>query len=297
MEPALQIATDENYKAPAGRQADELPRQPVVLIDANRRWAALDFTALWQYRELFYFLMWRDVKVRYKQTMFGVLWAILQPLVTMLIFTYFFGKLARVPAEGIPYPLFFYAGLVLWTFFSNAVSNAANSLLGNTNLITKVYFPRIIIPCATVGAGLLDFAIAAALLVVLLLVYRFPLTLGDLLLLPLVLLVTLLASAVGVLLAALNVRYRDVRYALPFLINIWMFVSPIIYPSSLVPEEWRWVLALNPVTGIVEAFRAALFERPVAWGPLAYSACFTLALLGIASVVFQQMERYFAEDI
>jgi lipopolysaccharide transport system permease protein len=269
----------------------------VVLIEANRRWAALDFAALWQYRELFYFLMWRDVKVRYKQTMFGVLWAILQPLVTMLIFTYFFGKLARVPADGIPYPLFFYAGLVLWTFFSNAVSNAANSLLGNTNLITKVYFPRIIIPGATVGAGLLDFAIAAALLVVLLFAYRFPLTVGDLLLLPLVLLVTLLAFAVGVLLAALNVRYRDVRYALPFLINIWMFVSPIIYPSSLVPEEWRWVLALNPVTGIVEAFRASLFERPVAWGPLAYSAGFTIVLLGVASLVFQQMERYFAEDI
>jgi lipopolysaccharide transport system permease protein len=293
----LQIATDESYKAPSDDQAGEPPRHPVVLIDANRRWAALDFASLWQYRELFYFLMWRDVKVRYKQTMFGVLWAVLQPLVTMLIFTYFFGKLARVPAEGIPYPIFFYAGLVLWTFFSNAVSNAANSLLGNTNLITKVYFPRLIIPCATVGAGLLDFAIAAALLVVLLLAYRFPLTAGDLLLLPLVILVTLLASAVGVLLAALNVRYRDVRYALPFLINIWMFVSPIIYPSSLVPEEWRWVLSLNPVTGIVEAFRAALFQRPVAWGPLAYSAGFTLVMLGVASVVFQQMERYFAEDI
>jgi lipopolysaccharide transport system permease protein len=297
MEPALQVASDESRHAPPADQAGESPRQPVVLIEANRRWAALDFAALWQYRELFYFLMWRDVKVRYKQTMFGVLWAILQPLVTMLIFTYFFGKLARVPADGIPYPLFFYAGLVLWTFFSNAVSNAANSLLGNTNLITKVYFPRIIIPGATVGAGLLDFAIAAALLVVLLFAYRFPLTVGDLLLLPLVLLVTLLAFAVGVLLAALNVRYRDVRYALPFLINIWMFVSPIIYPSSLVPEEWRWVLALNPVTGIVEAFRASLFERPVAWGPLAYSAGFTIVLLGVASLVFQQMERYFAEDI
>ncbi|MEN3331057.1 MAG: lipopolysaccharide transport system permease protein [Blastocatellia bacterium] len=293
----MQVASDESRTAPPDHQAGELPRQPVVLIEANRRWAALDFAALWQYRELFYFLMWRDVKVRYKQTMFGVLWAILQPLVTMLIFTYFFGRLARVPADGIPYPLFFYAGLVLWTFFSNAVSNAANSLLGNTNLITKVYFPRIIIPGATVGAGLLDFAIAAALLVGLLFAYRFPLTKGDLLLLPLVLLVTLLAFAVGVLLAALNVRYRDIRYALPFLINIWMFVSPIIYPSSLVPAEWRWVLALNPVTGIVEAFRASLFERPVAWGPLAYSAGFTLVLLGVASVAFQQMERYFAEDI
>lgn len=297
MEPTLPITGDESRSAPPDRWADGLPRHPVVLIEANRRLGALDFTALWQYRELFYFLMWRDVKVRYKQTLFGVLWAILQPLVTMLIFTYFFGRLARIPVDDIPYPLFFYAGLVLWTFFSSAVSNAANSLLSNTNLITKVYFPRLIIPGATVGAGLLDFAIAAALLVVLVLAYRYPLTVGDLLLIPLALLITLLAIAVGVLLAALNVRYRDVRYALPFLLNIWMFVSPIIYPASLVPEEWRWVLALNPVTGIVEAFRASLFERPVPWGALAYSAGFTLVLLGVASLVFHQMERYFAEDI
>ena len=297
MEPASLMAPDESRSAPPDRQADEPPRQPLVLIESTQRWAALDFAALWQYRELFYFLMWRDVKVRYKQTLFGVLWAILQPLVTMLIFTYFFGKLARVPAEGIPYPVFFYAGLVVWGFFSNSVMTAANSLLGNTNLITKVYFPRIIIPGATVGAGLLDFAIAAALLIALLVVYRFPVTAGDLLLLPLVILITLLAFAVSVLLAALNVRYRDVRYALPFLINIWFFVTPIIYTSSLVPAEWRWLLALNPLTGIVEAFRAALFDRAVAWGALAYSAGFTLVLLGVGSVVFQQMEKYFAEDI
>lgn len=296
-EPTLQIVADESRSAPTEQPVGGLPREPVVLIEAKRRWGALDFAAIWQYRELFYFLMWRDVKVRYKQTFLGVLWAILQPLVTMLIFTYFFGKLARVPVDDIPYPLFFYAGLVLWTFFSNAVTNAANSLLSNTNLITKVYFPRLIIPCATVGAGLLDFAIAAALLIFLLLGYRYPLTIGDLLVLPLVLLITLLAIAVGVLLAALNVRYRDVRYALTFLINLWMFVSPIIYPSSLVPAEWRWVLALNPVTGIVESFRASLFERPVPWGALAYSTAFTFALLSVASLVFQHMERYFAEDI
>src|SRR5205085_6052466 len=297
MEPASLMAPDESRSAPPDRQADDPPRQPLVLIESTQRWAALDFAALWQYRELFYFLMWRDVKVRYKQTLFGVLWAILQPLVTMLIFTYFFGKLARVPAEGIPYPVFFYAGLEVWGFFSNSVMTAANSLLGNTNLITKVYFPRIIIPGATVGAGLLDFAIAAALLIALLVVYRFPVTAGDLLLLPLVILITLLAFAVSVLLAALNVRYRDVRYALPFLINIWFFVTPIIYTSSLVPAEWRWLLALNPLTGIVEAFRAALFDRPVAWGALGYSAGFTLLLLAVGSVVFQQMEKYFAEDI
>jgi lipopolysaccharide transport system permease protein len=177
------------------------------------------------------------------------------------------------------------------------VTNAASSLLGNTNLITKVYFPRIIIPVATVGAGLFDFGIAAALLLALVLFYHIPAAVSWLLLLPLLLVITLFSFAVGVLLSALNVRYRDIRYALPFLMNIWMFVSPIIYPSSLVPAEWRWLQALNPITGIVEAFRAALFDRPIAWWPVAYSTGFSLILLAVASMIFQRMEQYFAEDI
>ena len=296
MEPALPMATEERLGAPNDRQADDSPRRPVVLIEAERRWAALDFKALWQYRELFYFLMWRDVKVRYKQTLFGILWAILQPLVTMLIFTYFFGKLARVPAEGVPYPVFFYAGLVIWGFFSNSVMMAANSPLGNTNLITKVYFPRLIIPGATVGAGLLDFAIAAALLVGMLLFYRFPLTAADLLLLPLVVLITLLAFAVGVLLAALNVRYRDVRYTIPFLIQLWFYVTPIAYPAGLITGPWRVALALNPLTGIVEGCRWALIGTGALDGlALALSIGISLPVLVAGLYHFRRVERRFAD--
>jgi len=275
----------------------DLPEIPVVTIEAQSWWVPLNFRDLWACRELLYFLMWRDIKVRYKQTLLGAAWAVIQPLTTMIIFTYFFGKLARVPTEGVPYPIFFYTGLLLWTFFSNAVGSGANSLIGNSNLITKVYFPRLIIPTAAVGAGLLDFAIASVLLIGLLVYYSFPVTLGYLMLLPLIAITTLLALGVSIWFSALNVRYRDVRYALPFLIQIWVFVSPIIYPASLVPEEWRWVLILNPVTGIVESFRAALFGRPFPWGSLAYSCAFTVVMLTYASYTFRRMERSFAELI
>lgn len=274
-----------------------LPDKPVVTIEPRKRWAALNLSDLWPYRELLYFLMWRDIKVRYKQTFLGAAWAIIQPLVTMVIFTYFFGRLARVPTDGVPYPIFFYTGLLLWTFFSNGVTNGANSLIGNSNLITKVYFPRLIIPAAAVGAGLLDFAIASALLIGMLIYYGFAPTWGYLMVLPLVLLTTSCALGIGIWFSALNVKYRDVRYALPFLIQIWMFLSPIIYPSSLVPEEWRWVLSLNPLTGIVESFRASLFGRELPWIALAYSAMFTLVILAYASYTFQRMERSFAEFI
>ena len=274
-----------------------LPDKPVVAIEPRKRWAALNLRDLWACRELLYFLMWRDIKVRYKQTVLGAAWAIIQPLVTMLIFTYFFGKLARVPTDGVPYPIFFYTGLLLWTFFSNGVTNGANSLIGNSNLITKVYFPRLIIPSAAVGAGLLDFAIASVLLIGLLIYYGFSASLCYLMVFPLVLLTTLFALGVGIWLSALNVKYRDVRYALPFLIQIWMFLSPIIYPSSMVPPEWRWVLSLNPLTGLVESFRAALFGRDLPWLALAYSGAFTLVMLVYASYTFRRMERTFAEFI
>jgi lipopolysaccharide transport system permease protein len=272
-----------------------IPDKPLVTIEATRSWVALDLADLWAHRELLYFLMWRDVKVRYKQTFLGAAWAIIQPLVTMLIFTYFFGRLARVPTEGVPYPIFFYTGLVFWAFFSNGVTNAANSLIGNTNLIRKVYFPRLLIPAAAVGAGLLDFAIASALLIGLLVYYGFAVTWSYLMLLPLVVLGTLLALGVGIWQSALNVKYRDVRYALPFIIQVWMFVSPIIYPSSLVPEEWRWVMVLNPVTGVVEGFRSALFGHAFNWAALGYSTAFSVILLVYASFAFRRTERSFAE--
>ena len=275
----------------------ELPDKPLVTIEVGKAWLPLNLRDLWACRELLYFLMWRDIKVRYKQTLLGAAWAVIQPLTTMIIFTYFFGKLAKVPTEGVPYPIFFYTGLLLWTFFSNGVNSAANSLIGNSNLITKVYFPRLIIPSAAVGAGLLDFAIASVLLIGLLVYYDFPVTVEYLMLLPLVALTTLLALGVGIWFSALNVKYRDVRYALPFLIQIWLFVSPIIYPSSLVPDEWRWIMWLNPVTGIVEAFRASLFGRPFLWPALGYSAVFSLVMLTYASYAFRRMERHFAELI
>lgn len=281
----------------SGNISQTLPGKPLVVIESSRAWVPINFPDLWSYRELLYFLIWRDVRVRYKQTVLGAAWAILQPLVTMIIFTYFFGKLARVPTEGIPYPIFFYTGLLLWTYFSNSVMSGANSLIGNTNLITKVYFPRLIIPASSIGAGLVDFAIASFLLIGLLIYYSFPVTLNYLMLIPLVALTTLFALGMAVLLAALNVRYRDVRYALPFLIQVWLFVSPVIYPSTLVPAEWRWMMILNPLTGVIEGFRAALLGREFHWLSLGYSAAFTLILLVYSSYTFRRMERHFAEFI
>ena len=275
----------------------DLPDEPIVTIEAGRGWTGVSFRDLWAYRELLYFLTWRDLKVRYKQTMLGATWAILQPLVMMIIFTYFFGKLARVNTEGVPYPVFYYTGVTVWTYFSNSILSGANSLIGNTNLITKVYFPRYIVPAAAVAAGLVDYAIASILLVGLLIYYRVPVTLAYLMLIPLVLVVTLLALGVSALLAAMNVKYRDVRYALPFLIQVWMFVSPIIYPASLVPDEWRWLLSINPMTGIVECFRSALFGSPLRWGAFAYSVAFTFAVLVYSMFVFKRTERHFAEYI
>jgi lipopolysaccharide transport system permease protein len=274
-----------------------LPEKPVVVIGASKPWVSLNLRDLWAYRELLYFLAWRDVKVRYKQTLLGAAWAIIQPLVTMIIFTYFFGVLARMPSEGVPYPIFFYAGLTLWTFFSNAVVSGGNSLIGNTNLITKVYFPRLIIPSASVSAGLIDFIIASLLLIGLLIYYDFAVTWAYLMLVPLILVTTLLALGMGIWFSALNVRYRDVRYALPFVIQIWLFVSPIIYPSSLVPQEWRWVMVLNPLTGIIEGYRSSLFGQDFQWGPLLYSTIFTLVMFVYASYSFRRMERHFAEFI
>jgi lipopolysaccharide transport system permease protein len=275
----------------------DLPLTPVITIKASKPWAALDLRYLWSYRELLYFLIWRDVKVRYKQTLLGATWAILQPVIMMLIFTFFLSQVARFPTEGVPTPLFFYAGFSLWTFFSNAVMSGANSLIGNTNLITKVYFPRLIIPSAAVLAGILDFAIASLLFVPMLIYYNVALTWKFLLLLPLSMVITTLALGAGILFSALNTKYRDVRYALPFLLQVWMFVSPVIYPSSLVPHEWRWLFILNPLTGIIESYRSSLFGLEVDWLALFYSLLFTLVLLSVSAYIFRRMEKSFAEVI
>lgn len=275
--------------------SSSLPEEPLVIIEANKSWGQL--RDLWGFRELLYFLTWRDVKVRYKQTELGIAWAIIQPLFTMLVFTLFFGRLAGVPSDNVPYPVFAYAGLLAWTFFSNAITSSGNSLVGSANLITKVYFPRMIIPGAAVAAGLVDFAIAFVILVLLMIYYGIMVTWNILMLPVVVLLTTLLALGTGMWLSALNVKYRDVRFALPFLVQLWMFVSPVIYPASFLPEKYRWVLWLNPMTGIIEGYRSALFGRRFDWIALAFSAAITAILLLYSSYYFRRMEKSFADVV
>jgi len=292
------IGTDEADRVRVEELASDGPQEQLVRIRPSRGWVALDLKDLWVYRELLYFLTWRDIKVRYKQTVLGASWAIIQPLFTMLLFTLFFGKLAHIPSDGVPYPIFAYAGLLPWTFFSNAVTNSGNSLVGSSNLITKVYFPRMIIPGAAVAAGLVDFAIAFIILIVLMIYYGVALTSNILMLPVLVLLLTLLAIGVGMWTSALNVKYRDIRYALPFVIQLWLFASPVIYPASLMPRKWRWVLWLNPLTGIIEGFRSALLgTNPFDWTALGLSAALTLGVLIYAAYTFRRMEKVFADIV
>jgi len=274
-----------------------LPDKPLIRIRPTRKWVALNLGDLWAYRELLFFLTWRDVKVRYKQTLLGAAWAVIQPLLTTIIFTLFFGRLAGIPSDGIPYLLFAYAGLLPWTFFSNALTNSGNSLVGSANLITKVYFPRMIIPGAAVAAGLVDLAIAFLILIALMIYYGVGSGWGVLMLPPLVALTALLALGVGLWMSALNVKYRDIRHALPFLVQVWMFASPIIYPSSMLPEKWRWLIALNPLTGIIEGYRAALFGREFDWKAIALSTAVTLALLVYSAYTFRRMEKSFADIV
>lgn len=278
-------------------EAHALPAEPLVVIERTRGRIPINLKDIWHYRDLFYILTLRDIKVRYKQTLLGASWAIIQPLFAMLIFTLFFGKLAGLPSDNIPYPLFAYAGLLPWTFFSNAVTNSGNSLVGNTNLITKVYFPRMIIPMSSVASGLLDFLIAFVLLGVLMFYYGVGIS-WNLLMLPILLgLTSLLAIGIGMWMSALNVRYRDVRYALPFLIQLGLFVTPIIYPVSMVPEKWRLVMALNPMTGLIEGYRSSFFGLPFDWVSIGISITLTIAILLYAAFSFRRLERSFADII
>jgi lipopolysaccharide transport system permease protein len=274
-----------------------LPDKPVVVIESRRGSLVVNLRDLWQYRDLLYILTLRDIKVRYKQTVLGILWAIIQPLFMMIIFTLFFGKLAKIPSDGIPYPLFAYAGLLPWTFFSNALNSSGNSLVGNSSLITKVYFPRMIIPIAAVGSGLLDFVISFGLLVLLMLYYGVGFSPNILMLPILTLLTALLTIGIGMWMSALNVKYRDVRYALPFLIQLWMFATPIIYPSSLIPEKWRWLFRINPLTGLIEGYRSAIFGKPFDLMGLGISIFFIFIVLIYSAYTFRQMERSFADIV
>lgn len=287
--------------SPAGEiqesPAPRLPAEPLVVIRPSGRWKALNLKEIWAYRELLFFLTWRDVKVRYKQTALGAAWAILQPLFMMIIFTIFFGRLAGVGSAGIPYPLFALAGLVPWTFFANSITASGNSLVGSANLITKVYFPRLIVPAAAMLAGLVDFVLAFLLLCVMMVYYRVALTVQVLVLPLLVFLTALFALAVGTWMSALNVKYRDVRFALPFIIQLWLFVSSVIVPSSSVPPKWRWVLMLNPMSGIIEGYRAALLGLPFDWPALGMAAGLTILVLLYAIYSFGRVERSFADII
>ncbi len=271
--------------------------EPLVVIQPNQGWKLISFRDLWAYRELLFFLTWRDVKVRYKQTALGAAWAILQPLFMMLIFTIFFGRLAAVESAGIPYPLFALAGLVPWTFFSNAITASGNSLVGSSHLISKVYFPRLIVPAAAMLAGLVDFALAFLLFIVMMLYYRVGVTVQVMFLPVLVLLTALFALGVGTWMAALNVKYRDVRFALPFLIQLWLFVSSVILPSSALGPKWRRVLLLNPMSAIIEGYRASLFGLPFDWPALAIATLITFAVLFYSIFSFSRVERSFADII
>ncbi|MDT7542580.1 MAG: lipopolysaccharide transport system permease protein [Acidobacteriota bacterium] len=296
-----QATTDsESVTPPRGFSEPVLPAQPLVVIEAKTSLSALDLRDVWAYRELLYFLTWRDLKVRYKQTLLGVVWVVLQPLMLTVIFTVFLSMLVRVPSDGLPYPVFVYAGLLPWTFFSGAVSGGGNSLVTNAHLVTKVYFPRLIVPTASVAGRLVDFAIAFGILAGLLAYYRVVPTWNMLALLPLVALTTLLALGCATLLSALNVKYRDIGIVLPVFMQFWMYVSPVIYPSRLVYERlgrWGWLYSLNPLVGILDGFRAALFGSAFNRFALGVSVASALGLFFLSILVFRRVEGSFADLI
>jgi lipopolysaccharide transport system permease protein len=271
---------------------------PWVVIEPPRDGFRLGLRELWAHRELVYFLTWRDIKVRYKQTALGAAWAIIQPLSTMVVFSLFFGRLAKVPSDGVPYPLFAFAALVPWTFFANGLTQSANSVVASQNLVTKVYFPRLAIPIATVLAGALDFVLAFLLLIVLMMYYGVTPSARVLLVAPFSLLALVTALGVGFWLAALNVQYRDVRYTVPFLVQIWLFATPIAYPSSLLAEPWRTIYGLNPMVAVVDGFRSALLGTPAP--PAATVVVSSVAAIVVAiggAIYFRRMERTFADVV
>jgi len=267
-----------------------------IRIEPSKGWVSLKLDELWEYRELLYFLTWRDIKVRYKQTVLGAAWAIIQPFFTMVVFSLFFGKLAKVPSDGIPYPIFSFAALVPWTFFANGLTQAANSLVGNANLIKKVYFPRLVIPLSAVISGVIDFVLAFVVLLGMMLYYHtFPTV--NVLWLPLLLILAFVtALGAGMWLCAMNVQFRDIRYAVPFLVQAWMFASPIAYSSSLVPENLRPLYGLNPMVGVLEGFRWALLGTDTAPAAMvAVSSAVAVALLVSGLYYFRRMEKTLAD--
>ncbi len=261
-------------------------------------WRSVDLRELWNYRELLYFLVWRDVKVRYKQTLLGVTWAVIQPLFAMLIFAFFFGRIAKLPSDGMPYPLFAYAGLLPWTLFSNAITSGSNSMIASSNLITKVYFPRLLVPIAAVSTSLIDFAFALLMFVPLSLNSHFRPSVNAVIAIPLsTLLVFLTALGLSIWLSALVVRFRDLRHVIPFVIQIWMFATPIVYPLSMVPAKWLPWVKLNPMASLVETFRGGLSGRAVDVTEVAAAAGLAIVAIVSGSIYFRRLERMFADVI
>src|SRR5256884_332086 len=287
--------------SPAAAAISPAPRHshPIVTrIAPPRGLFNLRLAELWAYRELLYFFVWRDVKIRYKQTAIGVLWVVLQPLLTMLVFTLFFGRLAKLPSEGLPYPVFYFAALVPWMYFNYALQQATNVVVDNQRLITKVYFPRLILPISAALSGLVDFAIGFVVLAIFTVGYGIRPTLAVLSLPGLLALAFFTALGVGLWLSALNALYRDVRYVIPFLVQFWMFASPVAYPSSLVPARWRWLYGLNPMAGVIDGFRWAITGRGNAPGLLLLASAFAVMLVLLGGVFFfNRMETTIADRV
>ncbi|NMB57363.1 ABC transporter permease [Candidatus Beckwithbacteria bacterium] len=270
--------------------------QTITIIKPKSKLTLLDLKEIWQFKELFFTFAHRDIKLRYKQTIIGGLWAIIQPLTTMIIFSFFFGKLAKIPSDGVPYPIFSYSGLLLWTFFANAISMASVSMINSASIITKVYFPRLIVPVSATIVFFIDYFISFFILLFLIFFYKFPLRI-ELLLLPLILFFTwILACGIGLILSALNVKYRDVRYAIPFLLQILIYITPVIYPTS-VSGKFQWLVNLNPMTGYIEAHRALILGLPFNYGELLISIGLTMIILVCGIFYFKSVEKKFADII
>jgi lipopolysaccharide transport system permease protein len=280
-----------------GGRDDFFGHEHVTIIEPPGSWRALDLKELWAYRELAWVLTMRDVKVRYKQTVLGFAWAIIQPVMLMVVFSIFFGRLAQMPSDGIPYPIFVYAALLPWSFFQTSVGSSASSVVGSSHLISKVYFPRLIIPLSSIGSALVDFLVAAAILLVLMIYYDVGWTFNLLAVPMLVLGVIFVALGVGTFLAALNVAYRDFRYVIPFLLQFWMFATPVVYPASLVPDRWQWLLYLNPMAGIIDGFRSAFLGRAFHVEAIVLSLVVAIAVFMVGIAYFEKVERRFADII
>ena len=291
------ISTDKSTSS-AKRLREVQYVRPSIVIEPRRGFFDLDLKSIWEYRDLLYFLVLRDLQVRYKQTAIGVAWVILQPLLTMVVFTLIFGKFAKIPSDGLPYPIFAYSALLPWHLFSSSLSRGGGSVVGNSSLISKIYFPRLILPISGVLSPIVDFAIAFVILIGMMIWFGSVPSWGVLTLPLFILLAMLTALAVGLWLSALNVRYRDVGHAIPFLIQLWMFASPVVYPVNMIPEKWRLFYSLNPMAGVIEGFRWALLGKASPdFSVIAISALMVLTLLALGLLYFRNTERTFADVV